>query len=175
MRIARISALTVAAVAALGLAGMAPRMACASACAEPTVSIPQPAPISQIVEIDGRFVTVELMVNRSIGGAPIEGLMPTTIVSVQITVSDGGQLPEGLHAVGVRFEKLRGVNRFFFTPVSEVETGDPGPETDSQGYQGDLSSRASVQYLRAVVRLETDTDVIKVPMGIVHVNQVLLP
>ena len=73
------------------------------------------------------------------------------------------------------FEKLRGINRFFFTPLGEVDTGDPGPEADTQGYQGDLSDHPSMQYLRAVGRQDLNGAIIKVPMGIVHVNPVLLP
>lgn len=137
--------------------------------------IPVGAPVVQYVQIDGRFVKVELVVNRFIGGAPIEPWFPTTTVSVQLSINDGGQLPVGLDAVGVRFEKLRGINRFFFTPLSETGISDPGPEVDAAGYMGDLSDHPSVQYLRTVVRLERNGEVIKVPMGIIHVNTTLLP
>lgn len=175
MRLTRFHFSAFAAVAMLGLMAAVPSAAHAAALAAQPQDIPFPAPASQTIEIDGRFVTVELSVTRAIGGAPIDPPNIVTTVHVTLSINDGALLPEGLDAVGVRFEKLRGVNRFFFTPLEPTAVAFDGFEEVQQGYQGDLSSRTSVQFLRAVVRLEIDGDVIKVPMGIVRVNTLLLP
>lgn len=177
----RFGALTRSSLAAVAMVGLGWAASSAGAAAHSPLAMTAmqpafPAPASQTVEIDGRFITVELTVIRAIGGAPIDPPpMSTTTVHVTLSVNDGALLPEGLDAVGVRFEKLRGVNRFFFTPLEPEVIAFDGFEHVQQGYQGDLSSRASVQFLRAVVRLELDGDVIKVPMGIVRVNTLLLP
>lgn len=129
----------------------------------------------QLVEIDGRFVMIELSVVRTIGGAPIDPLIPVTTAHVRVSIMDGAPLPAGLTAVGVRFEKLRGVNRFFFTRTTEVDPGELAFEEDAKAYTADLADRRTVQNLRAVVRLELDGQVIKVPMGVVRVTTVPLP
>ena len=175
MRRTRINIFICAAAAVMCLTTIAPHAALASASGGGTVAIPLPAPASLTVEIDGRFVTVELSVDRTSGGAPIDPFIPVTTAKVTISIHDGAQLPNDLRVVGVRFEKLRGVNRFFFTPVSELPPAAVGFEIVQKDYHGDMPDRRTVQYLRAVVRLETDTEVIKVPMGIVHVTTLILP
>jgi hypothetical protein len=172
-----VRSLTLALAAAALVVGLAPLpIARALPASAPAASGPADfAPATQFVEIDGRFVKVEVSLSRYIPGAPIEPIFPTTTVAVNLSINDGGQLPEGLDAVGVRFEKLRGVKRFFFTPVESALIADPGPEVDAAGFVGDLSDHPSVQFLRVVVRLERDGEVIKVPMGVMRVNLIPLP
>ena len=137
-------------------------------------SLSQPESITQIVEIDDRFYTLEVTVTRVIGGAPMDHNIPTTTVSVRLSAHDD-ELPANLDAVGVRFEKLRGTNRFSFIPLYAIQTGDLVFEEDTQVYHGEYPDPSDVQYLRTVVRLEQGNRVIKVPMGIVRVNQLALP
>ena len=174
MRRTRINMFFCAAAAIMTVSAATPRTSLASASGT-GAGLPRPAPASLTVEIDGRFVTVELSVDRTSGGAPIDPFIPVTTAKVTISIHDGAQLPNDLRVVGVRFEKLRGVNRFFFTPVSELPPAAVGFEIVQKDYHGDMPDRRTVQYLRAVVRLETDTEVIKVPMGIVHVTTLILP
>lgn len=140
----------------------------------------QSPPASAIVEIDGRFVTVNLSITRVVGGLPRAVQSPSTGVDVHLVVNDGAPLPPRLDAVGVRFEKLRGVRRFFFTPVNPVSftTFEEGTtdefEEDSLSFFGDMSERPIVQSLRATVRLELQGEVIRVPLGIVRVNTVFV-
>lgn len=134
-----------------------------------------PAPVTRQVEIDGRFVTVELQIIRTIPGAPSPVPNITTRVDVNLRISDGAPLPEGLKAVGVRFEKLRGIKRFFFTPLTEIQAMPFGFEEDLMAYTGDLSDRRDVKFLKAVVRLEVGSEVIKVNMGRVAVGMLALP
>lgn len=134
-----------------------------------------PAPVTRQVEIDGRFVTVELQIIRTIPGAPSPVPNITTRVDVNLRISDGAPLPGGLKAVGVRFEKLRGVKRFFFTPLTEVEAIPFGFEEDLMAYTGDLSDRRDVKFLKAVVRLHVGDEVIKVNMGRIAVGTLALP
>lgn len=131
------------------------------------------------VEIDGRFITLELTVVRYFGGQPdpTGGLNPVTSVSVDMFVNDGALLPAGLKAAGVRFQRLRGPNPAWFTPLNltSSETTHGQFELDIKRYQGDLSDRRTVRNVNAAVRLEYQGRVIRVPFGVVPVNQLVLP
>lgn len=145
-------------------------------------SIPSPAPASRVVEIDGRFYTIELSINRYIGGAPgPDGPNITTGVNVQLLVRDGALLPENLRAAGVRFETVRGPRRVLFSPLAPVDVViaddqiDHPFELDFQHYVGDLSERRAVRFLRTTVRLVFDGEIIRVPFGVLPVNVTPLP
>lgn len=128
------------------------------------------------VDIDGRFVTLRMFVIRAIGGAPNpQGNTPTTTVHVTMSIQDGAPLPNGLRVAGVRFEKLRGVQRLFFTPVTDIATQVDDFELDLKAYQGDLSERSQVQRLKATIRLKLGSRVIRVPMGTLPVQSIALP
>lgn len=133
-------------------------------------------PVSRQVQIGDRFYTVTILVTRSIAGAPLDPPQtPNTSVSVQLSVNDGAQLPVDLRVMGVRFEKLRGVNRFFFVPT-ELQVADPGDfELDQRDYLGDMSDRPNVQRLKATIRLKNGDQVIRMPMGVIEVRTLLLP
>ena len=166
---------TLAALAPLAILAAAPVPA-ADAAPQLLETTLLPAPVTRQVEIDGRFVTVELQIIRTIPGIPSEfGTNITTRVDVNLRISDGAPLPEGLKAVGVRFEKLRGIKRFFFTPLDEIQAAPFAFEEDVQAYTGDLSDKREVKFLKAVVRLQVGDEVIKVDMGRVAVGTLALP
>lgn len=143
-----------------------------------SADIPFSAPASKMVEIDGRFIKVEVNLVRFVPGAPGPDIRTTTQVNVQLSVNDGAQLPVGLDAAGVRFEYVTGTRRAFFKPLEPIPVAaseDAIFELDFQPYQGDLSDRNAVKNLRTTVRLEYNGRVIRVPFGVLRVETVPLP
>lgn len=170
-----IAALGIAGLLVMGGAGMS-GMAVSPAAADDSMFFVGGDPVSRQVQIGDRFYTVTILVTRTIPGAPLDPPQtPNTSVSVQLSVNDGAQLPVDLRVMGVRFEKLRGVNRFFFVPT-ELQVADPGDfELDQRDYLGDMSDRPNVQRLKATIRLKNGDQVIRVPMGVIEVRTILLP
>ncbi len=142
----------------------------------PDADFPAVVNTVKVVDIDGRQVTLSVSIVRTIPGAPLpDGNLPTTVVNVRMSVRDGALLPQGLRVAGVRFEKLRGVSRLFFKPVTEFSTDPLADEEDAKVYKGDLSDRPIVQRLKTTVRLEMGDRVIRVPMGTLRVQTIPLP
>lgn len=133
-------------------------------------------PVTRQVQIGDRFYTVSLVVTRWIPGAPVDPPQtPTTTVTSNISINDGALLPANLDVVGVRFERLRGANRFFFVPMEPSVIDPDNFEQDIRAYRGDMSDRPNVQRLRATVRIKNGDQVIRVPMGVIEVQTVALP
>lgn len=128
------------------------------------------------VQIDGRFITVQLLVRRTIPGAPlVGGSRPTTTAEVELWVQDGALLPAGLSAKSVRFQKQFGRREVFFTPLVETLFTTQGFELDGKAFNGNLVNTPNAQRLGATVRLSYNGRIISVPMGVVSVWTVPLP
>lgn len=144
--------------------------------AGPNIPVVTPEETVRTVDIDGRIVKLSMYVVRVIPGAPDPtGSLSTTTVRVTMSIQDGALLPEGLKVAGVRFEKLRGIRRLFFTPVTEIQATVDGFELDAKEYTGDLSERSQVRFLKPTIRLEIGSRVIRVPMGTLPVQSIALP
>jgi hypothetical protein len=173
-----ISASTLALIGASGSASALPTPIGSQSAAEVT-AIPNPNSGVRDVEIDGRFYTVAVQINRAIGGAlGPDGPFISTSVAVQISVNDGALLPDDLRVAGVRFETTRGIRRVFFTPVERIEAfpfDDATDEVDQDDYVGDLSARRAVKFLRTTVRIEVGDRVFRIPFGVQPVVITPLP
>lgn len=142
----------------------------------PNIPVVIPEETVRTVDVDGRLVRLSMYVVRTIPGAPNpDGNFPTTTVRVTMSIQDGALLPTGLKVAGVRFEKLRGIKRLFFTPVTEIQATVGGFELDAKEYTGDLSERSQVRFLKPTIRLEIGSRVIRVPMGTLPVQVIPLP
>jgi hypothetical protein len=157
--------------AAVIASGPATPAASALSLATDPASLPPP-PVSRQVEIDGRFVTVTLSLRRFIpGNIPEDWSGPATHVSAELSIQDGAPLPEGLTLTRIRFEKLRGTNRVFRAPMTEIATTTNVFELDAHAFQGDISKQArGVQRLKATARLEVNGRVIMVDMGTLRIG-----
>lgn len=161
---------------ASSVVGMAGAGSVKSNSGSPNIPVVAPEQTVQTVDIDGRLVRLAMSVVRTIPGAPNpDGNFPTTTVRVTMSIQDGALLPAGLKVAGVRFEKLRGIKRLFFTPVTEIQATVNGFELDAKEYTGDLSERSQVRFLKPTIRLEIGSRVIRVPMGTLPVQVIPLP
>lgn len=137
-----------------------------------------PPPASRVIMVDGRAVTVTISMTRyipmSILGLPS---FAWTGVSVGLSVNDGAQLPSGIVATRVRFEKLRGNNRVFGVNLTEDQViggggAENGTEADSRSYSATVSDQtARITRVKATVRLRIDGELRTVPFGIISIYQ----